>query len=121
MGGKKLTVKMLGGFSASYGEEVLAFGRQRESKFCQLFQILMTRPGQGFSKMDIAESLYGREEVENPNASLNNTIFRLRRYLEESPLPPGGYLTLWGGGNFVCRRDRGRVGCMEPGSPGPGF
>ncbi len=97
MGGKKLTVKMLGGFSASYGEEVLAFGRQRESKFCQLFQILMTRPGQGFSKMDIAESLYGREEVENPNASLNNTIFRLRRYLEESPLPPGGYLTLWGG------------------------
>ena len=46
--------------------------------------------------MDVAESLYGREEVENLNASLNNTIFRLRRYLEDSPLPTGRYLVLGG-------------------------
>ena len=51
---------------------------------------------QEFGKMDVAESLYGREEVENLNASLNNTIFRLRRYLEDSPLPPGRYLVLGG-------------------------
>lgn len=94
---KKLWVKMFGGFSASYGDEVLTFGKQRDSKFGQLFQILMTRPGQGFSKGDIAESLYGREQVENPNGSLNNTIFRLRKYLKESPLPPGDYLQLDGG------------------------
>ena len=90
----KLSVKMFGGFTASYGDEVLTFGRQRNSKFGQLFQILMTRPGQGFSKEDIAESLYGQEEVEDLNASLNNTIFRLRRYLEASPLPSGDYLML---------------------------
>lgn len=51
---KKLSVKMFGGFTASYGDEVLTFGRQRDSKFGQLFQILMTRPGQGFSKSDVA-------------------------------------------------------------------
>lgn len=91
---KKLQVKMFGGFSARYGDEVLSFGRQRDSKFRQLFLILMTRPGQEFSKRDIAGSLYGQEEVEDPNASLNNTIFRLRRYLELSPLPSGDYLIL---------------------------
>lgn len=91
---KKLLVKMFGGFSARYGEEALSFGRQRDSKFTQLFQILMTRPGQGFDKRDIMEFLYGWENVEDPNASLNNTIFRLRKYLEASPLPPGNYLIL---------------------------
>lgn len=91
---KKLCVKMFGVFSASYGDTVLTFGRQTDSKFSQLFQLLMTRPGQGFSKKSIAEILYGRAEVENANASLNNTIFRLRKYLKESPLPPGEYLTL---------------------------
>ncbi|MCI8585488.1 MAG: hypothetical protein HFI92_06245 [Lachnospiraceae bacterium] len=91
---RKLWVKMFGGFSAGYGEEVLTFGRQRDSKFRQLFQILMTRPGQGFSKREIAKCLYGQEEVEDPNASLNNTIFRLRKYLETSPLPSGDYLVL---------------------------
>lgn len=94
---KKLHVKMFGGFFAGYGEETLTFGRQRDSKFEQLFQILMTKPGQGFSKKDIAENLYGREEVENVNASLNNTIFRLRKYLRESPLPSGEYLILHDG------------------------
>lgn len=94
---KKLRVKMFGVFSASCGDAVLTFGRQRNSKFCQLFQLLMTRPGQGFSKKGIAEVFYGDEEVENANASLNNTIFRLRKYLRESPLPPGEYLILEGG------------------------
>lgn len=97
MAAKKLSVKMFGGFSARYADEVLTFGRQRDSKFGQLFQILMTRPGQGFSKNAIAERLYGRDEVEDPNASLNNTIFRLRKYLATSPLPPGEYLFLEAG------------------------
>ncbi len=97
MAERKLSVRMFGGFTANYGDEVLTFGRQRNSKFGQLFQILMTRPGKGFSKEEIAESLYGKEEVEDLNASLNNTIFRLRRYLKESPLPSGDYLVLDGG------------------------
>ena len=94
MADKKLSVRMFGGFSVSYGDEILFFGKQRDSKFGQLFQILMTRPGQGFGKREIADSLYGRGEVEDLNASLNNTIFRLRNYLKTSPLPPGEYLVL---------------------------
>ena len=89
MASEKLSVKMFGKFSVKYGGKVLTFGRQGDSKFGQLFQILMTRPGQGFSKRNIAEALYDWDKVEYLNASLNNTIFRLRKYLEASPLPSG--------------------------------
>lgn len=102
---KKLWVKMFGRFSARYGDEILTFGRQRDSKFRQLFQILMTKPGQGFGKSDISENLYGRDEVEDLNASLNNTIFRLRKYLETSPLPSGDYLLLSDG--MLCFASNG--------------
>lgn len=97
MNAKKLTVKMFGGFTARYGDEVLTFGRQRNSKYEQLFHMLMIRPGQELSKERIAEDLYEREKVEDLNASLNNTIFRLRKYLKESPLPPGEYVILEAG------------------------
>ena len=82
MGAKKLSVKLFGRFSAKYGDEVLTFGRQGDSKFGQLFQILMTEPEQGVSKRNIVEVLYNWDKVGNPNASLNNTIFRLRKYFE---------------------------------------
>lgn len=93
-GAKKLSVKMLGGVEAYYGEEALAFGKQLNAKYGQLFQMLMTRPGKDFSKRQIMENLYGQGTVEDMNASLNNTIFRLRKYLRESPLPPAEYLVV---------------------------
>lgn len=95
---KKLHIRMFGGFSANYGDEALTFGQRKAPKFGQLFQILMTRPGKGFNKDDIAKILYGYEQVEDMNASLNNTIFRLCTYLKESPLPAGEYLILRDGG-----------------------
>ncbi len=97
MAAKKLSVQMFGGFSAKYGDEILVFGSQGDSKYGQLFQILMTQPKQGISKRNIAEALYNWEKVGNLNATLNNTIFRLRRYLEVSPLPSSEYLLLNGG------------------------
>lgn len=97
---KKLSVKLFGGFSASYDGQVLTFGRQSNSKFGQLFQLLMTRPGQEFSKRDVIRELYGQREVEDPNATLNNTVFRLRKYLAQSPLPSGEYLAV--GKGTVC-------------------
>lgn len=96
----RLTVKMFGGFSVSYGTESVALGRQTGSKFCQLFQLLLTSPGRQFSKQEIMRCLYGHESVEDANATLNNTVFRLRRCLEASLLPPGEYLTV--GDGMIC-------------------
>ena len=91
---KKLTVRLFGAFVAQYGDAVLTFGKHANSKFGQLFQILMTRPGENFSKRAIIDRIYEMGEVEDPNASFNNTMFRLRKYLESSPLPPGKYLVI---------------------------
>ena len=111
-----LRVRMFGGFSAAYGGEVLAFGGQKDPKFKQLFQILMTRPGREFSKREVMGSLYDCEAVEDANASLNNTIFRLRKYLRKSPLPPGEYLVLKDGmlrfdGGIVVESDAWALEC----------
>lgn len=91
---KKLTVRLFGAFAAQYGDTVLTLGKHTDSKFGKLFQILMTRPGENFSKRAIIDRIYELGEVEDPNASFNNTMFRLRKYLEKSPLPPGKYLVI---------------------------
>ena len=105
----KLTVKMFGGFTVSYISEPIVLGRQTSSKFCQLFQLLLTRPGRQFSKREIMRCLYGQESVENANAALNNAVFRLRRCLETSPLPPGEYLTV--GDGMIRFEERVPVDC----------
>lgn len=89
---KKLSVRLLGGFGASYGDEALTFGKQANAKSVQLFQILMTRPGKDFNKQEIIEQMYGSGETADPNAGFRNALCRLRKYLDASPLPPGGYL-----------------------------
>lgn len=93
----KLNVNLFGGFSAYYGETALTFGKQNNSKFSQLFQLLMTRPKQDFSKRTLIHNMYEADEIENPNDSLNSTIFRLRQYLKKSPLPKGEYFIVKGG------------------------
>ncbi len=92
-----LDITLFGGFSAHYGENALTFGKQNNSKFSQLFQLLMTRPKQDFSKRVLIQSMYDMDEIENPNDSLNSTIFRLRQYLKKSPLPKGEYFIIKGG------------------------
>ena len=94
---KKLTVRLFRGFAARYGEASLTFGRGANSKSGQLFQILMTRPGEDFSKEAVVRQIYDSREVADPNASFRNAMLRLRRYLEASPLPPGNYLELKNG------------------------
>lgn len=41
--------------------------------------------------------MYGQSKVEDENASFNSTVSRLRKYLKNSPLPPGEYLISGGG------------------------
>lgn len=93
----QLNVCLFGGFRAYYNETELTFGKQNNSKFSQLFQLLMTRPKQNFSKRMLIQSIYETDEIENPNDSLNSTIFRLRQYFKKSVLPKGEYLIIKGG------------------------
>lgn len=85
-------VKMLGGFSMRYGTQEVAFVRSGNAKFIQLFQLLMIQPRRQIEKSRLIEILYGNEPIENMNLTLNNTIFRLRKQLAKTSLPPNQYI-----------------------------
>lgn len=95
-----LQVQMFGGFSMIYEGKKLMFERNFTSKTAQLLQILFLHVNNGIAKESLLEFLYDRDDVENRNASLNNTIFRLRKQLETAGLPKGRYFTLNNG--FYC-------------------
>lgn len=92
-----LSAKMLGGFSLQYDGKELTLDRNTLSKTTQLLQILLLNGEKGVAKTSLMDALYGREDVENRNGSLNNTIFRMRRQLKSAGLPESSYLLIKGG------------------------
>lgn len=96
-----LKVKMLGGFSLYYHGREIALDRSTASKSMQLLQLLFINiESGGIAKKSLADALYGHEEVENKNGSLNNTIFRLKRQLKTAGLPEANYVIIKRG---ICR------------------
>ena len=69
-----LQVQMLGGFSLVYQGKTLVFDRNYTSKSTQLLQILFLHLENGIPKEQLLDELYSRDDVENRNGSLNNTI-----------------------------------------------
>lgn len=92
-----LYVQMFSGFTMIYQGKKLILERNYTSKTSQLLQILFLHLKDGITKENLLESLYGRDMVENPNGSLNSTIFRLRKQLEAAGLPKSRYFSLNGG------------------------
>ena len=99
---KQLKVKMLGGFSLSYGDKELVVDRSSVSKTTQLLEMVLLCAEEGIAKTSLIDGLYGREDVENKNGSLNNTLFRLRRQLAVAGLPESSYITIQKG---ICQWD----------------
>ncbi len=96
-----LKVKTLGGFSLYYEGREIALDRNTTSKSMQLLQILlMNIDAGGIAKTSLADALYGREEVENKNGSLNNTIFRLKKQFKAAGFPEANYVVIKRG---MCR------------------
>ena len=94
---QKLEVRMLGGFSVQYAGKELVIDRNFVSKTTQLLQLFLLHTQDGMSKASLIDALYGREEVENKNGSLNNTIFRLRKQLKAAGLPESNYICIQSG------------------------
>ena len=87
----RLCVSMLGGFSMTYEEKPISFGKRSQSRFLQLFQLLMLHQ-EGIAKDKLIEALYEWEDVSNKNNSLNTLIYRLRRQLVSAGLPEEEYV-----------------------------
>ena len=99
---KVLEIKMLGGFSVSYGGVEIVIDRNTVSKTTQLMQVFSLYSEEGISKATLIEAIYGRGEVENQNGSLNNTLFRLRKQLKAAGLPDSNYINIRRG---ICTWD----------------
>lgn len=97
MSEQRLEVRMLGGFSVMYAGKEIVIDRNFVSKTTQLLQLFLLHAQDGVSKSSLIDALYGREEVENKNGSLNNTIFRLRKQLKAAGLPESNYICIQGG------------------------
>lgn len=76
--------------------------RNAASKTTQLLQMLLLYRKEGILKASLIDALYGREEVENKNGSLNNTIFRLKKQLKTAGFPESNCIRIHNG---VCKWD----------------
>lgn len=87
----RLCIKMLGGFSITYEERPISFGKRSHSRFLQLLQILVLHQD-GIAKERLIESLYEWEDIANKNNSLNTLIYRLRKQLVAAGMPEEEYI-----------------------------
>ena len=86
---------------------VLIAGREVElnhGEYAMLY-CMASSPGQVFSKAQLYEAAWGEEYLRGTN-SVENTIWRLRRKLEEDPRHPGYIKTVVGAGYKIDIHNR---------------
>ena len=87
---------------------VLMAGREVElnhGEYAMLY-CMASSPGQVFSKAQLYEAAWGGEEYLSGTNSVENTIWRLRRKLEEAPRHPGYIKTVVGAGYKIDIHNR---------------
>lgn len=82
----RLEIFTLGQFLVKRGDEVLTLDAGRSSKLWKLFKYLFSYRGK--TTEELMESLYPEEEPIDPERTLRNLVYRLRRFLAAG-LPPG--------------------------------
>lgn len=98
-----LTVTMFGGMKLSVNAEPVVLDKSSTSKPMQLLQMLLHAEGQGVAREVLQEALYGNGKVADRTNNLKQTVFRLRKMVEESILAPDQYIVIkksryyWGG------------------------
>lgn len=91
-----LSAFMMGGISIEYNEKPLSITASLGKSF-QLFLILLYYSEEGVAREALLDMLYGSGEYSNPSGSLRAVVFRLRKCLEQSGLPPHDYIRIEGG------------------------
>lgn len=90
----KLYVHVLGGFSITYGNVPVSFGRNHITKAIKLLQILLYEGEKGISREKLLEELYGREELADVANNLRVTVYRLKKLLTDAGLPQYDYVNI---------------------------
>lgn len=90
----KLNVHVLGGFSITYGDDPISFGRNTVTKAMKLLQILIYQGEKGIAREKLLEELFGREELADVANNLRVTVHRLKKMLVDAGLPKYDYVKI---------------------------
>lgn len=89
-----LKVHMLGRFSISYGEELVSFRKNSQTKAMKLLQVLLYYGEHGIAREKLLENLYGREDLSDVANNLRVTVHRLKKMLADAEFPEYDYVRI---------------------------
>lgn len=89
-----LKVTMLGHFSVTWGDKIIAFKRTTSTKALQLFQILLYTKETGIQRTRLLEYLYSRDELADMANNLRVTSHRLKKMLVDAGMPEYDYIQI---------------------------
>lgn len=89
---EKIEVVMMGTLTIKYCGGLLNLPCSLTNKSIQLLLILWNNLEKGVPRARLIEMLYGNADLENPASSFRVTVFRLRKMLAQSGLPPYEYI-----------------------------
>lgn len=87
-----IEVQMFGGFCLFYQGKEIVLGRNSQTKFIRLLQLVWLSGEKGITKEQIQQKLYEGELLTDPGNSFNNLVYRLRRQMAKAGLPEGDYI-----------------------------
>lgn len=83
----ELNVTLFGNFKMTYNGAQLKLDKTSTSKPMQLMAALLHAGSAGIAREELQDAIYGQGKVTDRTNNLKQTVFRLRRMIDESPLP----------------------------------
>ncbi len=97
MNSQKLKVQMLGNVSLQYDGIPIVLERTSTTNATKLLLYLLYHRDKKISKDTLINVMYGNEDIISPSNNLKVNLFRLRKILEASALPPNEYISFKAG------------------------
>lgn len=95
-----LAFYMFGEFKIFYNNSEVALGRNSNSKFLQLLQMILLNSEKGMTKEELIGKLYN-QDIANSNNSFNNLIYQFRKQMVHAGLPDAPYIVKKHGRYFL--------------------
>ena len=89
-----LKVRVFGGFSVTYGDQPISFGRNSMTKAVRLLVLLLCESKNGIAREKLQQELYDREDLADVSNNLRVTVHRLKKMLMDVGLPSYEYVRI---------------------------
>ncbi|RGZ01543.1 BTAD domain-containing putative transcriptional regulator [Clostridium sp. AM58-1XD] len=99
---KIISVNMLGNLSVRYGDKPILLKCSKESRYMQMFLMLLYYNRKGITRKEMMENLY-EEKTGSVDNAMRIVVYRLRKLIGESTLPKGEYIRMDGNRYFLTK------------------